>query len=139
MLNVEVFRKELMEAMRNREQYKKECLQMVISSIRNKEIEIKKTLNQDDIIKIIHKEIKQLKESISMSGNRDTSIYENKIEYLQKFLPEQLSEDEIMDIIKKMCSGINDKGKIMKTIIPVLHGRADNITVVSVVNKFLKN
>lgn len=139
MLNTEFFRKELMNAMRNKEVVKKECLQMIIATIRNKEIELKSNLNEDEIVKIIRKEIKSLNETISLAGNRDTSIYEEKINYLKQFLPAQLSDEEVMDIINKNCSGMTNMGQIMKTIIPILHGRTDNKTVAMMVNKFLAN
>lgn len=139
MLNTEFFRKELMDAMRNKEVVKKECLQMIIANIRNKEIELKSNLNEDEIVKIIRKEIKSLNETISLAGNRDTSIYEEKINYLKQFLPAQLSDEEVMDIINKNCSGMTNMGQIMKTIIPILHGRTDNKTVAMMVNKFLDN
>ena len=139
MLNVDFFRKELMDAMRNKETIRKECLTMLISNIHNKEIELKRNLNEDEIIKIIHKEIKQLNETISLAKGRDTSIYEAKVVYLEQYLPEQFSEDEIMHIIKKMCGGMDNKGKIMKTIIPILNGRADNKVVSKVVDMFLNN
>lgn len=138
MLTIDYFRKELMNAMRDKDVVKKECLQNLIAAIRNKEIEVKSNLNEDGIIKIINKEIKQLKETVSLAGNRDTTIYKNKIDYLQKFLPEQLSEAEIMDIINETCVGMNNKGQIMKMIIPILNGKADNKIVSNLVDKFLR-
>lgn len=139
MIDIDFFRKELMMAMKNKEDIKKECLQMLVSTIHNKEIESKKKLDEDEIIKIIHKEIKNLNETISLAGNRDVSTYKTKIIYLEQFLPEQLSEDEILHIIKKMCGGMNNKGKIMKSIIPIIHGRADNKVVSNIVDRFLSN
>lgn len=138
MINVEFFKKQLMDAMRNKETIKKECLQVLLSTIHNKEIEKKASLNEYEIVKIIHKEIKQLNEVINLVGDRDTSIEETKITYLKQFLPEQFSEDEILHVIKKMCNGMNNKGQIMKTVIPIFHGRADNKSVSKMVDKFLK-
>lgn len=138
MLNKELFRKELVNAMKNKENNKKECLQILIANIINKEIEKKNNLSEEEIISVIRKEIKGFEETILMSNGRNVNEYREQIEYLTQFIPEQYSEKEIMHIIKKMCDGMTEKNRIMKTVIPLFRGRADNRVVSSVVDEFLK-
>jgi uncharacterized protein YqeY len=124
--------------MKNKDESKKEILQIIITDIRNKEIDSKKTLSESEIITIIQKEIKHLKETISLAGNRDTSIYKEQENYLESFLPEQLSDDEIMSVIKDNCEQTMNKGMIMKNIMPELRGKADNKRISDMVDTYLK-
>jgi hypothetical protein len=137
-LSVDFFRKELLISMKNKDESKKEILQIIITDIRNKEIDSKKTLSESEIITIIQKEIKHLKETISLAGNRDTSIYKEQENYLESFLPEQLSDDEIMSVIKDNCEQTMNKGMIMKNIMPELRGKADNKRISDMVDTYLK-
>lgn len=139
-MNVEFFRGKLMEAMKSKNVIEKECLQILISSIRNKEIEKKCTLSEQEIISLIQKEIKQLNETISIgeSGGRDMTDYRNKVEFYNQFIPEQLSENEILKVIGENCSGMDNKGMVMKKVMPILKGRADGKIISSAVDRFLK-
>ena len=138
-MNVEFFRGKLMEAMKNKNVIEKECLQILISSIRNKEIEKKSTISEQEIISLIQKEIKQLNETVSIgeSGGRDMTDYKAKVQFYSQFIPDQLSENEILEIIGKNCAGMDNKGMVMKKIMPILKGRADGKAISSAVDKFL--
>lgn len=158
-MDTEFFRKKLMQAIKDRDDIAKSCLQILLSAIKNEEIEIKgqsslsgycaphnikrkvQSLSEGDIVGLIQKEIKQLDEviSIAQSGGRDTSEYELKKKYYSQFVPEQMSEDEILEYIGKNCDKSLGKGGIMKTVIPQLRGKADGKTISSAVDRFLKN
>ena len=86
------------------------------------------------------KEIKQLNETISIgeSGGRDMTDYRKKVEFYSQFIPEQLYENEILKIIGENCSGMDNKGMIMKKIMPILRGKADGKVISSAVDRFLK-
>jgi len=119
-------------------------IRMVKGAISLEEINTKKELTDDDIIGIIAKQIKTRKESIIEfeKGNRQDLIDQTKreIDILNKYMPEQLSEEEVLEIIEKIFNEINptgmsDMGKIMKEAGNSLKGRAD----MSFVSKIIKD
>lgn len=134
---VEYFRRELMKAMKEKDVIKKEVLTMLIADIKNKEIETHSNLSENEVIKIIQKQIKKLKETVELAGDRDTIVYEGQIAYLTTMLPVQYSENEIMEILNKLCAGNKNKGFIMKTVMPIFSGKADGKLVSKCVDKFI--
>lgn len=105
-------------------------------------------LEDDQIIEILAREIKQRKEAMLEfeKGKRQDLVDKSKaeIEILQGYLPQQLSENEILEIIKKVASeigasSIKDMGKVMSSIKPAVVGRADGKLVSSMVKEYLNN
>ena len=94
----------------------------------------KKELNDEDIIGIVSKQVKMRKDSIEefKKGNRDDLVeqYEKEIEVLNKYLPEQLTIEEVNKILDEAFNKINptsnkEMGLIMKEISPKVKGRYD--------------
>ncbi len=119
-------------------------LRMVKSAILEQERELKKALDEGAIAQIINKQIKMRKESIEQFklGNRQDLIEkaEQEMELLKMYLPEQLDEKAINDIIEDAFAKIKptsskDIGKIMQDIMPKLKGKAD----MSFVNKLVRS
>lgn len=137
--NVEYFRRELMKAMKEKDVIKKEVLTMLIADIKNKEIETHSNLSESEVVKIIQKQIKKLKETVELAGDRDTIVYEGQIAYLTTMLPVQYSENEIMEILNKLCAGNKNKGFIMKMVMPIFSGKADGKLVSKCVDKFIED
>lgn len=134
---------DIMIAMKNKEKEKLSVLRMVKGAIQLEEINKKKNLDDNEVIAVISKQIKTRKESIVefAKGNRQDLIVqtEKEIEILNEYMPEQLSEEEILLIINKAIEelkpqAISDMGKIMKEINPKLIGKAD----MSLVSKLVK-
>lgn len=134
---------DIMIAMKNKEKEKLSVLRMVKGAIQLEEINKKKNLDDNEVIAVISKQIKTRKESIVefTKGNRQDLIdqTEKEIEILNEYMPEQLSEEEILLIINKAIEelkpqAISDMGKIMKEINPKLIGKAD----MSLVSKLVK-
>lgn len=134
---------DIMIAMKNKEKEKLSVLRMVKGAIQLEEINKKKNLDDNEVIAVISKQIKTRKESIAefAKGNRQDLIVqtEKEIEILNEYMPEQLSEEEILLIINKAIEelkpqAISDMGKIMKEINPKLIGKAD----MSLVSKLVK-
>lgn len=134
---------DIMIAMKNKEKEKLSVLRMVKGAIQLEEINKKKNLDDNEVISVISKQIKTRKESIVefTKGNRQDLIdqTEKEIEILNEYMPEQLSEDEILLIINKAIEelkpkAISDMGKIMKEINPKLIGKAD----MSLVSRLVK-
>ncbi|MFA7244376.1 MAG: GatB/YqeY domain-containing protein [Patescibacteria group bacterium] len=129
-------------AYKDKDEAKSSVLRMLKSSIKNEEIAQKTSLSDDDVIKIIQREIKQRNDSIAeydKGGRPDLSEKEKaEIDILNKYLPTQLSDDEIEAIVRKVAENESDFGKIMGAVMPQVAGKADGNRVSAVVRKVLK-
>ncbi|MGE5456197.1 MAG: GatB/YqeY domain-containing protein [Ignavibacteriales bacterium] len=134
---------DIVKAMKSSDKKVLSVLRMVKGAIELEEIRLKKELNDEEVIQIISKQIKSRKESIEFfeRGNREDLINATKgeIEILEKYLPEQMSIDEINEIIDEAFlnikpTGPSDMGKIMAIIAPLVKGKAD----LGIVNKIIK-
>lgn len=139
---------DLKSAMKNQDRDTLKVIRMVKGSMQLLEIDLKHELNDDEVIGVISKEIKTRRDSIKefVKGNRQDLIdeTEKEIEILEKYLPEQLSEKEVDDIIDSVISkveakGIQDMGKIMGMVSPLVKGKADLGMVSSKVKSKLSN
>ncbi|GKX65577.1 GatB/YqeY domain-containing protein [Inconstantimicrobium mannanitabidum] len=105
-------------------------------------------LEDEQVIEILSKEVKQRREAMLEfeKGNRQDLVDAAKaeIEILLEYLPQQLSEEEIKDIVKQAAdkigaSGMKDMGKVMAEVRPQIVGRADGKLVSNVVKEYLNN
>lgn len=137
---------DLKNAMKNQNKDLLNVVRMVKGAIQMEEIKVKHELNDEEVITIIAREIKTRKESIKEfeKGNRTDLIEktQKEIEILNKYMPEQLSEEEIKKEIDKVFEEVNptsisDMGKIMGKITPILKGKADLSLVNSIVREKL--
>ncbi len=126
--------KELLESMKKKDSVRTSTLRMLISSIRNKEIEKKKDLGEADILEVIQAEAKRRKESMeeyTKAGRTDLSSKEEaELNVLKVYLPQPLSEQELKAIIAAaiQSSGAKspqDMGRVMSVIMPQIKGKAD--------------
>jgi uncharacterized protein YqeY len=139
---------DLKEALRGKRELELSVLRMLQSSIKNKEIEKqKKELSDEEVIEVVGAEVKKRKEAATEfeKVNRQEAADREKaeIEILMKYMPAQLSEDEIRAKVKKAVAeagadGIKDLGKVMKIIIPALKGKADGAVVNRIVREELE-
>lgn len=138
----------LKSAMRDQDNNLKRVIRMVLSSIKNNEIDKGKELSDEDVIFIIHKEIKSRHEVIDSAkiNNRQDLINEaeNDIKILEKFLPEGLSEKQILSIVKAAILEVDakspaDMGKVMKVVLPRIAGRAPGNQISQIVKELLNN
>ncbi len=143
-------KKRLMEdlktSMKNKDKIKKNAITLIRSSIKQQEVDTRKDLNDEDIIEIMSKQIKQKKNSIEdfRKGNREDLIELTKeeISILENYMPEQLSDDELEDIVKTAIEETKaetrrDIGKVMSQVMPLVKGRADGNQVNKIVMKYL--
>ena len=125
---------DLKTAMKNQDKETLKVIRMVKGSMQLKEIDLKHELNEDEVIDIISKEIKTRRDSIKEfeKGNRqdlvDSTVRE--IEILEKYLPKQLSDEEVDSIIDDVFSkvepkGMQDMGKVMGMVSPLVKGKTD--------------
>lgn len=99
------------QAYKNKDTIKKDILNYIISQIKNKQIELWREPNDEEIIKLIQKEIKTRKESLSFLQKawktEDAKIEEKKIEILNSYLPEMLKEDELKQVVEEKIKQLN--------------------------------
>jgi len=116
---------------------------MVKGAMQLEEINIKHELNDEEMTRIISKQIKTRKDSIVefAKGNRQDLIdaTNSEIAILEKYMPEQMSEEQIAKVIDEVFSKVNptgpsEMGKIMGMISPLVKGKAD----MGLVNKMIK-
>ena len=137
---------DLKEAMKAQDKERLTVIRMVKGAIQMEELNVKHELTDDEVISIITKQIKTRKESIVefAKGNRNDLIEktEAEIKLLEEYMPEQLSEDEVKEIIDKVFAEVNptgicDMGKLMGKLNPLLKGKADMGLVSSIVKSKL--
>ncbi len=129
---------ELKDAMRSKNDLALSTIRMIKSVVKNREIELKRSLNDQEIIEAISTLVKQRKESIRLynEGNRPDLVAkeEQELEFLMGFLPKQLTQTEIEEIVDQAIKDLNasdmrDMGKVMKAITPLVSGKADGKVV----------
>lgn len=136
---------EMKEALKARDTFKLNVIRFLLAQIKNKEIDLRKPLSNEDIYKIIQTLVKQRKESISFSekAGRTDLVEKEKAELslLEAYLPKSLTEEEIKtiitDVIKELNATQKDFGKVMKTLMPKIAGRADGAKVNELLRKLL--
>ena len=137
---------DLKSAMKAQDKLKLSVIRMVKSSIQMEELNKKRELTDDEVIDVISKQIKTRKDSINefTKGGREDLVESTskEIEILSAYLPERLTEEEINNIIEKVFeevkpSSAKDMGKVMKTVTPLVKGKADMGMVSSIIKNKL--
>ena len=137
---------DLHDSMRAKNDQVKDTLRMVLSAIKFQEIESQKELEDREILTILQKEVKIRKETLKelTSSDRDDLIQKANIELsiLEKYLPSQLSDDEITLMAKEIIfetssSNVSDMGKVMKILLPKIAGSATPERISAIVRNLL--
>lgn len=137
---------DLKDAMKAKDEIKKNAVQMVRASVLQVEKDKKITLDDEGIIEVIAKEVKKRKDVLpdfEKAGRADLiEATQREIEILTKYLPSQLTEEELDKIVSETVSEIGassmkDMGKVMSALMPKVKGRADGKTVNELVKKHL--
>ena len=137
---------DLKQAMKSGDTVKRSTLRMLISAINNAEIAKKAPLEDNDVLGVIAKEVKQHQESIESfkKGNRPDLVAkeEEELAVLQEYLPEQMTHEAIVEEARKVIAAVGaqgpgDKGKVMQQLMLGLKGRADGKEINAVVTELL--
>ena len=137
---------EMKDAMKAREELRLSTIRMVRSAVRNKEIDLKREMADQEIVETISSLVKQRRESIRMftEASRDDLVAkeEQELAILLSFLPQQLSREEVADIVVRVIAecgaqGGKDMGRVMKALMPHVAGRADGKMVSELVKEKL--
>lgn len=133
-------------ALKSKDKNRLSTIRMLKSAIKKEEINKKQSLNDDEVIAVIMREVKQRKDSIAQyeqAGRGDLADKEKaEIEVLAAYLPEPLSDEELKDLVKQVIQEVGatskaDIGKVMGAIIPKVKGRADGRQVNRIVQEML--
>jgi hypothetical protein len=122
------------------------ALRMLAASLKNKEIDKRRPLTDDEVVDTVRSLIKQRRDSIEQfakGGRQDLVDKETaEVAVLEVYLPQQLSREEVESLVREAigqtgAQGAKDMGKVMKALIPLLGGRADNKLVSELVKHAL--
>ncbi|KPL83122.1 hypothetical protein SE15_07575 [Thermanaerothrix daxensis] len=137
----------LRDAMRSGDEVRKRTIRMILSAIRLAEVEKGSGLDDNATLALLHKEVKSRRETIedAQKGQRSDLVQaaEAEIQVIQEFLPQALSEAELLAMAKSAIEEAGaktpaDMGKVMKILMPRLQGRASGETASRVVRELLQ-
>ncbi len=135
------FRKEKMVALKNKDKLRNKVITNILSDLTYIKKEVGHEPTEEDSIKAVSKQVKQLKETMELSKDRPEALEELKAELaiLEEYMPKQLNEEEIKAEVLKLLeeNGIElspkNRGAIMKTVMPALNGKAEGKLINQVV------
>lgn len=138
--------KQMNQAVKDGDKLKLSTIRLVRAAVKNKEIELRRELRDEDVVQVISTLIRQRLESIEQfkKGGRNDLVdkEEKELSILRSFMPPQLSREEIKGLVQQVvkelqATGAKDMGRVMKEVIPRVAGRADNRVVSEVVREVL--
>ncbi len=145
---IDQIRSEMVKAMKAKDKERKEVLSMLLAELKNVEINNRTPLTDDEGNQVILKQIKQLRETLSLTPADRTDIIDEcnySIGVLEEYAPKMLNEDEIKSVINETLAELSieaptpaDKGKIMKVLMPKVKGKADGKLVNQVLASMMK-
>lgn len=145
MSKIDEIRSEMVAAMKNKEKDRKDTLSMLLGALKNKAIDKRADLTDAEEGEVIKKEIRQTKETMDMAPADRTDIIEaceKRLQVLQEFAPVEMSEEAIRAELAAVLAGLGiekatpqDKGKIMKELMPRVKGKADGALVNQIVGE----
>lgn len=148
MSKIELVRAAMVEAMKAKDKDRKDSLSMLLSALKNAEIDKRSPLTEDEANAVIKKELKQTKETMDTAPADRTDIIEEarkRMEVYQEFAPADLTVDQITEIINGVLKELDieaptakDKGRIMKVLMPLVKGKADGKVVNEVLAGMMK-
>lgn len=138
---------DMKQAMKSQDKFRLTAIRMVRATIKNREIDLKRPLDDEEVLEIVGREIKQRKDSLQefTKAGRD-DLAKNvaaEIDIISEYLPKQLTEEEIKVIVQQTIqeTGASSKaemGKVMSALMPKVKGLADGKLVNQLVQQFLQ-
>lgn len=148
MNKIEEIRSAMVAALKAGDKERKAALSFLLSALKNKAIDKREDLTEEEETQVILREIKQTKETMEMTpAEREDILNECKkrLSVLEEYAPQMMGEEEILNIVKDvlLTLGIEspqakDKGKIMKELMPKVKGKADGKVVSQIVASLME-
>lgn len=140
-------RKAMVDAMKAKDKDTKDTLSLLLAALKNKAIDKRADLTEEEEVQVILKEIKQTKESLEMTPSDRTDMIEEckrRLAVLETFAPKMMDADEIKAVVESVLSELGitaptakDKGRIMKKLMPKVKGKADGKLVNEIVGSYM--
>lgn len=140
-------RKAMVDAMKAKDKDTKDTLSLLLAALKNKAIDKRADLTEEEEVQVILKEIKQTKESLEMTPSDRTDMIEEckrRLAVLETFAPKMMDADEIKAVVESVLSDLGitaptakDKGRIMKELMPKVKGKADGKLVNEIVGSYM--
>ena len=147
MSKMDEVRKAKVEAMKAKDKETNDTLSLLLAALKNKAIDKRADLTEEEEVQVILKEIKQTKETLDLTPADRTELIEatkRRIAVLESFAPKMMDADEIKAIISGVLADLGiaaptakDKGRIMKELMPKVKGKADGKLVNEIVSSFM--
>ena len=138
---------DMKQAMKNKEKDKLSVIRMLKAALQNEAIKLgNKGLTEDEELTVLSREAKQRKDSLqefSNAGREDLAEkIRTEIKYVELYMPQQLTEEEITNIVKETIESVGattktDMGKVMGALMPKVKGKADGALVNKLVQQHL--
>ncbi len=134
---------DLKTALRGKKSLDLSVLRMLQAAIKNREIDNKGELNDEEIVQVVSSEIKKRRDAIEeftkVSREDAAEAEQLEINVLMKYMPEQLSDEEVASKVQELvagsgAAGLKDLGIAMKVVMPALKGKADG----KLINKYVR-
>lgn len=131
---IDILKEEQKLAMKAKDKVRLGTIRLVLSAIKQREVDEQITLNDDDILAVMVKMVKQRRDSVAQyeAANRQdlADAEQAEITILEAFMPQPLSDDEVSALIddaitQSAAAGMQDMGKVMAVLKPQIQGRAD--------------
>jgi len=139
MSKIDVVRAAMMQAMKDKDKNRKDALSMLLSALKNVQIDKHAPLTEEEENAVVKKEIKQCQETYDTAPADRTDIKDEaafRIQVYKEFAPEDMSVEQIKEVIQSVLDELGiekpapaDKGRIMKVLMPRVKGKADGRTV----------
>ena len=147
MSKIDEIRQAMVEAMKAKDKDRKDTLSMLLAALKNKAIDKRADLTEEEETQVVLKEIKQTKESLELTPADRTDLiedYKKRLAVLEEFAPKMMDADEIKAIVAGVLADLGieaptakDKGRIMKELMPKVKGKADGKLVNEIVGSLM--
>lgn len=147
MSKIDEVRSDMVKAMKAGEKNTKDTLSLLLAALKNKAIDKRSDLTPEEETQVILKEIKQTRETLELTPADRTDIIDeckHRLSVLEQYAPKMMGADEIEAVISETLTelGIDapvgkDKGRIMKTLMPKVKGKADGKLVNELLTKHM--
>ena len=148
MSKIDVVRAAMVEAMKAKEKEKKDALSMLLSALKNAEIDKREPLTEDEENAVVKKEIKQTQETYDLAPADRADIKEEaaaRMAVYREFAPADMNVEQITQVIQGVLAELGieaptaaDKGRIMKLLMPKVKGKADGNLVNETLSAMMK-